>query len=155
MDITDMDLSEFLESEEQIERSKKLIEASQEFMKSCGKAPLEVYRIENFTPTLQPKESFGKFFEGDSYVVCKKEDKEYNIHYWHGNTATTDEIGTSAAFTTQLSGSLPLQSNHHLEEQGYESELFASYFKSLEYMPGGVDSGFNMIDEKPFEPKLL
>jgi len=38
-------------------------------MKSCGKEPLEVYRIEKFKPTLQPVESHGRFFEGDSYVV--------------------------------------------------------------------------------------
>lgn len=51
MDITDVDLSEFLESEEQIERSKKLVEESKAFMASCGKNPIEVYRIEKFVPT--------------------------------------------------------------------------------------------------------
>jgi len=52
MDVTDLDISEFLESEEQIEKSKKLIEESKAFMASCGKEPLEVYRIEKFKPTL-------------------------------------------------------------------------------------------------------
>jgi len=86
-------------------------------MKSCGKEAIEVYRIEKFTPTLQPKESYGKFYTGDSYVIIKKEENEYNIHYWHGDEATTDEIGTSAAFTTQISDELPMQSNHHMELQ--------------------------------------
>jgi len=142
-----MDLSEFLESEEQLERSKQLIAASEEFMASCGKEPLEVYRVEKFVPTLQPAKSYGQFYEGDSYVVCKKNDKDFDIHYWHGKEATTDEIGTSAAFTTQLSGVLTMSSNHHLEEQAYESEQFMSYFKKgIEYLPGGIESGFNMID---------
>jgi hypothetical protein len=52
MDITDLDLSEFLEKEESSELSKKLVAESEAFMKSCGKKPLEVYRIEKFRPTL-------------------------------------------------------------------------------------------------------
>jgi len=68
-------------------------------MASCGKEDIEIYRIEKFVPTLQPKDTFGKFFEGDSYVVLKQSDKEYDIHYWHGKECTADEMGSSAAFT--------------------------------------------------------
>jgi hypothetical protein len=122
MDITDLDLSEFLESEEQIERSKKLVEESKAFMASCGKDPIEIYRIEKFVPTPQAPETYGKFFVGDSYVVIKKLEKEYNIHFWHGKECTADEMGSSAAFTVQLSGVLPMSSSHHLEEQMYEGD---------------------------------
>lgn len=51
-DITDMDLTEFLESDEQIERSKELAKAAEAFMKSCGKSPFEIYRMEQYKPTL-------------------------------------------------------------------------------------------------------
>jgi len=61
--------------------------------------------------------------------VLKKNDEDYQIHYWHGKDATTDEMGSSAYFSVQLSERLPLKSSHHLEEQNYESELFMSYFK--------------------------
>jgi hypothetical protein len=122
MDITELDLSEFLESEERTARSEKLVEAAKAFMASCGKDPLEIYRIEKFTPTKQGKDIHGKFHEGDSYVVIKKGDKEYDIHYWHGKECTSDEMGSSAAFTVQLSGVLPMTSSHHLEEQQYEGE---------------------------------
>ena len=157
MDVTDLDISEFLESEEQIEKSKRLIEESKAFMASCGKEQLEIYRIEKFVPTLQPADTYGKFYQGDSYVVLKQGDKEYDIHYWHGKECTADEMGSSAAFTVQLSGVLPKASSHHLEEQFYEGEMFLSYFKKtgVEYLPGGIESGFKMVTEKVFEPRLL
>jgi hypothetical protein len=116
MDITELDLSEFLEGEEREEKSKKLIEESKAFMASCGKDPMEIYRIEKFVPTKMAGETFGKFYQGDSYVVIKMQEKEFDIHYWHGNEATADEMGSSAAFTVQLSGVLPMASSHHLEE---------------------------------------
>lgn len=157
MDITDLDLSEFLESEELIENQKKLIAEAEAFLKSCGKEALEVYRIEKFVPTPQAKDTYGKFYQGDSYVVLKKGDKEYDIHYWHGKEATADEMGSSAAFSVQLSAVLPMASSHHLEEQFYEGEQFLSYFKKtgVEYLPGGIESGFKMVTEKVFEPRLL
>lgn len=67
-------------------------------------------------------------------------------------------MGSSACWTVQLSGVLEMQSNHHLEEQMYESDLFMSYFKKmggLEYLEGGVESGFKKPTEKVFEPRLL
>lgn len=156
MDITEMDVSEFLEKEELAEHSKKLAEHAEEFVASVGKEPLEVYRIEKFKPTLQDKKTYGKFYEGDSYVVVKQEEAEFNIHYWHGKEATTDEMGSSAAFTVQLSAKLPKESNHHLELQQEESDLFASYFKGgLEYLKGGIESGFKPVDEKEPVTRLL
>jgi hypothetical protein len=71
MDVTDMDLSNFLEREEQAEYHKKLAIEAETFLKSCGKNPLEVFRMESFVPTPQDKETFGKLHEGDSYVVVK------------------------------------------------------------------------------------
>lgn len=99
MDITDIDISEFLEKEDKLALSKEKIAECEAFMKTCGKHELEVYRIEKFVPTPQPNESHGKFYEGDSYVICKKGDKDYDIHYWHGKECTADEMGSSAAFT--------------------------------------------------------
>jgi hypothetical protein len=159
MDITELDISEFLESEEQIEKSKQIIAENDIFMKSVGHTALEVYRIEKFKPTLQPSESYGKFYQGDSYVVVKQNDDNYEIHYWHGKECTVDEMGTSAAWTVQLSGILPKQSNHNLEEQFYEGDVFMSYFVKnggLTYLPGGIESGFRDVTiKKEWVPRLL
>lgn len=39
----------------------------------------------------------------------------------------------------------------------YEGEQFLSYFKKtgVEYLPGGIESGFKMVEEKVFVPRLL
>jgi hypothetical protein len=39
----------------------------------------------------------------------------------------------------------------------YEGEQFLSYFKNtgVEYLPGGVESGFVKVEERKFEPRLL
>lgn len=52
---------------------------------------------------------------------------------------------------------LPKQSSHHLEEQMHEGEMFLSYFKKtgVEYLPGGIESGFKIVTEKVFVPRLL
>lgn len=121
MDITNFDISTWVEKEELAEYTAKLAANAEAFLATIGKEDLEVYRIEQFKPTLQPKESYGKFFQGDSYVVVKRHNDdsgnpcEYKIHYWHGQDCTSDEMGSSAAFTTQISDTMAVDSSHSLE----------------------------------------
>ena len=58
------------------------------FFAQAGQDPMEVYRIEQFEPIKQDPEFHGKFYEGDSYVVLKKQRAAYDIHYWHGKHCT-------------------------------------------------------------------
>jgi len=67
----------------------KLREKSDKFLAAAGKAPLEVYRIEKFEPIPQDSAYYGKFYDGDSYVVVKMNNVDYDIHYWHGKNATS------------------------------------------------------------------
>ena len=65
-------------------------------------------------------------------------------------------MGSSAALSTQLSGNLPMQSRHHLEEQEMETDMFMTYFKSgLFYLEGGIESGFKKVNAEVHEPKLM
>jgi hypothetical protein len=126
------------------------------FMATIGKEELEIYRIEKFNPVKQEKVTHGKFYVGDSYVIVKEGEKNYDIHYWHGKEATSDEMGSSAAFSVQISSVLQKMSRHHLEEMEYETDLFMSYFKGgLFYLPGGIESGWRKPEDRVHEPKLL
>jgi hypothetical protein len=52
-----------------------------------------------------------------------------------------------------LLGGGPIQ---HREVQGHESALFLSYFKDgIQYLDGGVESGFNHVDPDAYEPRLF
>jgi gelsolin len=89
-------------------------------------------------------------------VVLKLNEKAWDIHYWHGVDCTSDEMGSSAALSVQLSEHLKLGSRHHLELMNEETDLFAGYWKAgLQYLKGGVESGFKHVEPDKYEPRLL
>ena len=70
---------------------------------------LLVWRIEQFRVVPWPKSKYGKFHEGDSYIVCntykaspEAEKFSYDIHFWIGSYSTQDEYGTAAYKTVEL-----------------------------------------------------
>jgi len=93
--------------------------------KECG---IQVWRVEKFQIKEWPKNQYGNFFDGDSYIVLhtyKKDDKVlYNVHFWLGEHTSQDEAGTAAYKTVELDdylGGLPVQ---YREVQGFESKEF-------------------------------
>ncbi|XP_026475030.1 gelsolin isoform X2 [Ctenocephalides felis] len=122
---------------------------------------LEVWRVENFEPVAYPKNDFGKFYTGDSYIILNtKEDKKgqfsWDVHFWLGLETSQDEAGAAAIMTVELDdklGGAPIQ---HREVQEHESPLFLSYFKNgVRYMPGGVASGFTHVETNANGEKRL
>jgi gelsolin len=119
---------------------------------------LKIWRIENFQVKPWPKEQHGQFFTGDSYIVLKtykvdgSESLKHDIHIWIGNESSQDEYGTAAYKMVEADeylGGTPVQ---HRQVQGRESPAFSDYFHTLEYLQGGVASGFNKVEPTVDKP---
>jgi gelsolin len=121
---------------------------------------LQILRIEKFQVKDWPKNFYGQFYSGDSYIVLFTQKRggstSYDIHFWLGNSTSQDEAGTAAYKTVELDtllGGSPVQ---HREVQGGESEKFCSYFKgAIRIMEGGVETGFNIVTPTQYRPRLL
>jgi len=122
---------------------------------------LEIWRVVKFNIVPWPKEQYGEFYMGDSYIVLntwKEEDEEefqYDLHFWIGKYSTQDEYGTAAYKTVELDTYHKDKPIQHREVQGFESDLFRSYFGTIEYLAGGADSGFRHVTPDTWEPRLL
>jgi len=124
---------------------------------------VQIWRIEKFQVVPWPKDQYGKFFRGDSYIVLytykpnPDSDKlAYNVHFWLGSKTSQDEQGTAAYKTVELDdllGDLPVQ---YRETEGNESENFLEVFKNkITLMDGGIDSGFNTVKPTEYKPRLF
>ncbi|EDV22114.1 uncharacterized protein TRIADDRAFT_29447 [Trichoplax adhaerens] len=127
----------------------------------AGKTPgLEIWRIEKLKVVKQDPKTYGKFYNGDSYICLstKKQNNKlsWDIHFWLGETTSQDEAGVAAYKTVELDellGGSPVQ---YREVQNHESRKFLSYFKQgVRYIEGGIESGFNKVERGAYEKKLF
>ncbi|XP_046363474.1 gelsolin-like protein 2 [Haliotis rufescens] len=122
---------------------------------------LQIWRIEKFKVVHLPKEDYGNFFSGDSYIVLntykEKDSKElkYDVHFWIGKESTQDEYGTAAYKTVELDTFLNDAPVQHREVERHESTMFKGYFKSLTYLKGGIASGFRHVKPEEYKTRLL
>ena len=130
---------------------------------NAGRAPgLEIWRVENFEPVLYPKNNYGKFYTGDSFIVlntveAKDKKLHWDVHFWLGSETSVDEAGAAAILTVQLDDLLNGGPVQHREVQDHESQLFLSYFKNgVRYEQGGVGTGFKHVETNaPGEKRLF
>lgn len=137
-----------------------------EVYESCGQDwGTEIWRIENFELVEVPKQFYGKFYTGDSYVILHTYEKineatgecekAQNLHFWIGDESSQDEYGAAAIIVTQMdtvAGDLPVQFR---ETENRESAEFMDYFKKVEYLQGGVASGFSHVEINEDDNKRL
>ncbi|KAK7690155.1 hypothetical protein QCA50_006804 [Cerrena zonata] len=123
----------------------------------AGKEPgLKIWRIEKFHVVDWPKERYGSFYDGDSYIVLHTfkaspdaEDLSYDLHFWLGDNTSQDEAATAAYKTVELDDHLHGAPIQYREVDGYESTKFLSYFPRFLSLKGGVATGFHHVEAAP------
>jgi gelsolin len=129
----------------------------------AGREPgLQIWRIEKFKVVPVQAKDYGRFYDGDSYIVLKtykKKDSDkllWDIHFWLGDETSQDEAGTAAYKTVELDTLLGGEPVQHREVQGFESQLFLSYFQPGPIIQhGGIASGFRHVKPEEYRPRLL
>ncbi|XP_068611975.1 macrophage-capping protein-like isoform X2 [Brachionichthys hirsutus] len=103
-----------------------------------------VWRVEKLKAVPLNPDSYGAFYNGDSYLVLDNRGEEgTDIHMWIGEKSSKDERVTCAMLATQLDSHLGGDPVQHRQVQGYESADFMALFpRGITYKDGGVDSGF-------------
>ena len=84
---------------------------------------LQIWRIEKFKVKHWPKDKYGEFYGGDSYIILhtKENDegkKEYDVFFWLGAETSQDEAGTAAYKTVELDDYLGDEPVQYREVQG-------------------------------------
>jgi len=163
MKIADSNIA-MLGSDLEKEVRKAAAESAEEWKGAGTKEGTEIWRIEKFNVIAWPKDNYGEFYSGDSYIVLytyKKPDADsflFNVHFWLGEHTSQDEAGVAAYKTVELDdllGTLPVQ---YREVMGFESNEFLSLWAKkggMKILEGGVDSGFNHVKPEEYKPRLL
>lgn len=132
-----------------------------EAFEGAGETPgLEIWRIEKLKVVRQDPKNNGKFYSGDSYICLltrKVENRiEWDIHFWLGKETSQDEAGIAAYKTVELDDSLGGYPVQYREVQSHESKRFLDIFPDgIQYMEGGIDSGFVHVDRNAYVKRLL
>lgn len=127
----------------------------------AGKAEgIQIWRVEKFHIVAWPREEYGKFYNGDSYIVLHTiksgNSFKWNIYLWIGSNSSLDEAGAGAYKMVELDDQLGGSPVQHREVQDYESDEFLSLFSpSIQILRGGIESGFTHVKPEEYETRLL
>ena len=180
-----------------IRRHSSLTSALMQAWANAGKAVgIEIWRIEQFKVVAVPREQYGTFYDGDSYIVLstyKVADSpalKYDLHFWLGKVRAYPLIGqtvrlsasaehhsgrgrhcclqdrcvsvrlrlarlTHILVSVELDDHLGCTPVEHRQVQGYEDDLFLSYFNPIRILEGGVPTGFKHYTAPDWPKKLF
>jgi gelsolin len=125
------------------------------------KPETKIWRIEKFQVVPWPRDKYGEFHKGDSYLVLNtykdgtSDALHHDIHMWIGSESSQDEYGTAAYKMVEADdflGGTPVQ---HRQIQGHETNQFLAYFDAIEYLDGGIESGFRHVEPDEEHPVLF
>jgi len=122
---------------------------------------VRVWRINKFKVEDWPKRDYGKFYNGDSYIILdtyKKpgvDDLKMAIHFWIGESSSQDEYAAAAYKTVELDHFHSDKPTEHRQVQGHESDKFKYIFDNVTILEGGCDSGFNNVAVEAYKPRLF
>jgi len=123
---------------------------------------LLIWRIEKFQVKPWPKDMYGKFYRGDSYILLKtvKSEAEFihDIFFWIGSQSSQDEYGSAAYKSVELDAFFDGEPTIHRVTEHKESKAFRALFHGgcIQHLDGGIETGFRHVEDKStFEPKLL
>lgn len=109
----------------------------------------------SLSPQPVPKDEYGKFYTGDSYIVLHtKEVKnhfEYHIHFWIGLESTIDETGAVAYKTVELEEKLGGGAPQYREIQGNEVRAEERKGKAERGRGKGKEKGQRKAKERGME----
>jgi gelsolin len=149
-------------SDTEKEVKKESAESEPAWQGAGAEVGLQIWRIVKFEVQDWPKEDYGKFYSGDSYIILNTYNPEegsdelaWDVHFWIGSKSTQDEYGTAAYKTVELDTFLDDAAVQHREVQGKESNLFKTYYSAITIMEGGADSGFRHVKPEEYPPRLL
>ncbi|KYQ91647.1 severin [Tieghemostelium lacteum] len=134
--------------------------ALEEQWKTAGKTPgLEIWRIENYKVVPWDKSQYGKFYDGDSYIILNTSDAspKHAIYFWLGQLTSTDESATAGFKATELDDFLGGDPIVGRQIQGHESDDFLALFpeNTIFILNGGVESAFKHTQPEKYRPRLL
>jgi len=141
--------------------SRKEAAQKEEAWAIAGKeAGLQIWRIEKFQVKNWPKDRYGEFYSGDSYIILHtmvdaEGKKTYDVFFWLGAQTTQDEAGTAAYKTVELDDFLGDQPVEYREVQGNETKKFLDLFDKVTILDGGIESGFRNVKPENYKPRLL
>ena len=84
---------------------------------------IQIWRIEKFKVKSWPKDRYGEFYGGDSYIILHTMEndegkKSYDVFFWLGAETSQDEAGTAAYKTVELDDYLGDEPVQYREVQG-------------------------------------
>lgn len=120
---------------------------------------LMIWRIEKFEVVPWPKEQYGSFYQGDTYIVLSiskdGDTLDYTAFMWVGKESTQDETGTGAYKIVELDDFFHGAVELVYEAQGDETEEFVDLFDDIIIMEGGCPSGFKKVEKITYPVRLL